>query len=513
MEYLREAWRHGRGWGVLPGAPAELHESALAVEALRTLHDADSEWKIAETLAHYRATPTSQLSGWSADELLDGLRMFGGAKGEDLFYAELRAELRRRVSRLEAGRPRRMIQLARIAASGVYLFDDDELRQLCRELLDAQRGDGGWASVSGEPSSLLATSSVHDALAICADADSARRRAVEFLRHSLGEIGKATTQDVTAALTVLADYRHARDDVNRAVEELVARSNRDGGWGGARDAPSTVEYTALAVISLVAAGLTSFVPTRLAVDALEAVDTQTEAVRLEMQELHKSLDLEVNQRCGEIARERDDLRERLRGVEQQRQDALTRVEDLERLISWYSLRFTISESSATRSAILRAIAGSFAFVACGLAVGLVVYTVTTHAGLITESLTASVLGALFVLVVILAYNERQRYRDFRTRAALGDPDEFLADPISRRLRRDFVMMSEGWPRSVRNEIAFYLYAEVLSAPPDIALRLVDSLAFRVGLDEIELAELRGWVGKTTQLSPPARRALVGDLTT
>ncbi|MCS7042283.1 MAG: hypothetical protein NZR01_05780 [Bryobacteraceae bacterium] len=164
--------------------------------------------------------------------------------------------------------------LALLALRSVNHLEDGMAREAADALMQAQRGDGGWSVSEADPSSPDVTGAVIEALIACGQSQDAPavRRAVQFLEDSQhaeawwrGSRGICRLYGTAMALRGLRaaglDDREA--SVLRAGEWLRSIQNADGGWGehpeshGSgefREAASTPEQTAWALLGLLAGG-------------------------------------------------------------------------------------------------------------------------------------------------------------------------------------------------------------------------------------------------------------------
>lgn len=175
---------------------------------------------------------------------------------------------------LHAGPDAETTALVLLALERTGQLDDGLARQACDALIAAQQSDGGWRAADGEPPAPDVTGLVLEALAACGQPQDQPpvRRAVKFLEDSQhaeawwrGARGICRLYGTAMALRGLraagCDDREAA--VLRAGEWLRSIQNADGGWGEHpesfesgefREAASTPEHTAWALIGLLAGG-------------------------------------------------------------------------------------------------------------------------------------------------------------------------------------------------------------------------------------------------------------------
>lgn len=164
--------------------------------------------------------------------------------------------------------------LALLALRATDRLEEETAREAAAALLAAQRDDGGWSGSEGDPSSPDITGLVLEALIACGQGQDARpvRRAVQYLEDSQhgeawwrGARGVCRLYGTAMALRGLraagCDDREAA--VLRAGEWIRSVQNADGGWGEDpeshgggefREAASTPEQTAWALLGLLAGG-------------------------------------------------------------------------------------------------------------------------------------------------------------------------------------------------------------------------------------------------------------------
>lgn len=175
---------------------------------------------------------------------------------------------------LDPGPDAETTALVLLALQRAGQLDEGLARRACDALAAAQQGDGGWSAAEHEPSSADVTGAVLEALAACGQTQESApvRRAVKFLLESQhaeawwrGARGICRLYGTAMALRGLraagADEREAA--LLRAGEWIRSIQNADGGWGEDpasheggefREAASTPEQTAWALLGLLAAG-------------------------------------------------------------------------------------------------------------------------------------------------------------------------------------------------------------------------------------------------------------------
>jgi squalene-hopene/tetraprenyl-beta-curcumene cyclase len=148
------------------------------------------------------------------------------------------------------------------------------IRRGCDWLLEMQNSDGSWGGFlrNGKMSmdQPCAALTAHAVMALAEAGGYGRRdrcirRALQFFARTQTADGaipnlwfRNHTCGTAWALSAYASLGIAHDPVAaRAAAWLFRNQNSDGGWGGARDVPSTVEETAWALTALSASGVPS----------------------------------------------------------------------------------------------------------------------------------------------------------------------------------------------------------------------------------------------------------------
>lgn len=535
IAFLVDARRRDQGWGIYRGADTDRHASAVAVEALRHADDESLEGVLQEAQEFFLDKYGGNIRGLGAEALTDVIYLLKDTVRDrpDLLKAISRqvSAFLREAFAAPSTSTTRIAGLA-LACEAAGVLSAEERARLCERLLERQAADGSWSAATRGAGTVTASALAIRALSICDGeayeaALSHGYRHLELAAQRLSETGEDVDSAVLAhALRALGE-REQSDywTIAALLDRLRERRNVDGGWAGQPDGPSTVEHTGLVVLAMTAAGSDQFVPARLARAAVLHVERGFDEVVGERDRLKSEFDAEVRRQFGTLAAERDRLEDRLAAAAK----SDDRLEELERENAF--LR-RVARPVAYTSDLLRPprranaaweILPLFVFIALvgGVIVALTLLDVLPiPTGGAAAAGAVSLLAALVVAAVAL-YVERRSRLFFESVASASDAaraqlqevdlSEGAASDRIRSLRRAFISMSGDWPHGVRSEIVYLLFEQFVDVPTDIAERLAERNAMRVGAPPHVAFEFSEWVAAAALLEPPERRLLFDQL--
>jgi hypothetical protein len=340
--------------------------------------------------------------------------------------------------------------------------------------------------------------------------------------QQLGSAGDTFTQAMV--LLALAELPLDLYEIIREGVEVVGGSrNRDGSWGGGSGETGNIEITALSLLALVAAGENRFVPASLARAALTGIGRQMEEITCERDNLRQEFEKRVQGECGKVVKERNDLLKlnetlnlRLRSVRKRRSleaepddEVIMVLEDDE---GYPSFRESKVQASLTRTLALRFFGENLGrltfFFALSLTVTMAIYLSMKKPFPNSLWYVAGILAAVGLFVMFSDWRQKRRRLANRESANF----ELVAlRPELARLRLKYYELSESWPLSVREELAYRLFTELVGMPPEIGVRYSEDLAAKLGFGTKERKEFLVWVSRVMLLSSRDRRVLVTQL--
>lgn len=454
--FLLAARGDSGGWGVLPGLPVDLHQTAIALEAM-ALASPERAARIADE--HGRSLWSElaeKLELLRLDQQIDAaliLRTLAGERPE--VRRELLATLRDSYgSQLrDAARPDLAVLSRFMLVLAAYgMTDTTEFEIGAKQLIDRQDPDGAWGS-AGSDAELMTTAWAVRALAAASGerASRASRRGVAALWSRIEESGWHVLglADDSYRLGIVLRAVAERPDGHVALlldglHQLRLLQRPDGGWAGSPDTPSTVERTAVAVLALAAAEGTTALPAKLAY--LYFAESRAAPSQ---QGSSESFAVAVSRaaRSGRVA--------------------------------VYAALIAASSSAVAVLANLATSNGAFDIGSWPVLAGVGLLAATTGL-LIREQL-------------------RRLVRDRAEARAAADPEP----PLIMR----FLKITATVPQKLRRELVYLLYEEFLDVPPEVAARRSLSAGNRIGLDPPTARSFSLWAAEVAELTEQERRVL------
>jgi hypothetical protein len=522
-----------QGWGVFPDTDFDRRSSAVAIEALWTAEKSgDGGYHIVNATLVFKRKYAGQIRGLGADALADVVHLL---RDEIREHPNTAREVEERASMLlrELSSDTPPDAVRRVAALLLALHDDVELSardydEACRFLLSAQHpSEGSWSAVAGGQATLTTTAEAVRALALFSTegARLARDRGLRYLAGRvsssiLGE-GSADTFEIATALRAIgesdtADYAL----VFSLVQELRSRQNADGGWPSRPDSPSAIEPTGLAVLALTAAGARSHVPSRLAQAMLSAAETQAAEIRSERDRLKRDVDAQVESRCRELMIDHKRLKEQVTTLRAGAERATVlerRVQRLSRIADPVGYESELFADSLTSP--LMSVAGIVAAVVA-ISGALVAAWRGGDNLIVLVGASAAALGAAGLAVAFNVQVRNAQRLAFSLRRtsdrSYGQWDlDYGLVPSShlnhRDLRRALVEIVEDWTPSAREELIYILYDQFMDVPTDVAGRIGEQVAARLGVGARSAADFASWASAVGLMPPGERRVLFEQL--
>lgn len=567
VKFLECARTPSKGWGLYPGLPSELHQTALAIKALRSLNDPNTQGLIADVATYYKNDKEKTLQQLSLTDLADLLIVVRSETSLDSDYVEkvLNAIKFQYNSLLTNGQTIPLRDLGLLILSVRDLWD--HLKEFNSswliKLLNSQLPDGSWPASDGNTGCVITTSMIVQVLSELEIQDKEPlQRGLQFLIKFTKEKGRQpsdyiedtfTTATVLSAISKIPDvpYHLLSDGVNN----LLKLKNQDGCWGGGANEPSTVECTSLALLALIDAGENRFVPVRLAEAAFHDVLVGINKISNDLEQLKKDFDGKVQQQIGNVVQERDKLRaenkalkKELRNFEKQAHffEQVEFADKFSNILKYSENQTIIKDKSSPTRGILNIIHDVInltnPFIIRNTIVIIALTSITWLFYTIisqiiknkNQSILQSILQAIsplttinylliimpvLLITMLLIYlrllRAKRRFNFDRElfkleRAKIEQIKSGYVLPISV-LSDAFINVSRDWPHSIREELIYRLNKEFVELPPDIALRLIESLMNRFKLDFDQKIFLRQWIKLIMDLQVADRRVLFDRL--
>ena len=567
VKFLECTRTPSKGWGLYPGLPSELHQTALAIKALRSLNDPNTKGLIADVATYYKNDKEKTLQQLSLTDLADLLIVVRSETSLDSDYVEkvLNAIKFQYNSLLTNGQTIPLRDLGLLILSVRDLWD--HLKEFNSswliKLLNSQLPDGSWPASDGNTGCVITTSMIVQVLSELEIQDKEPlQRGLQFLIKFTKEKGRQpsdyiedtfTTATVLSAISKIPDvpYHLLSDGVNN----LLKLKNQDGCWGGGANEPSTVECTSLALLALIDAGENRFVPVRLAEAAFHDVLVGINKISNDLEQLKKDFDGKVQQQIGNVVQERDKLRaenkalkKELRNFEKQAHffEQVEFADKFSNILKYSENQTIIKDKSSPTRGILNIIHDVInltnPFIIRNTIVIIALTSITWLFYTIisqiiknkNQSILQSILQAIsplttinylliimpvLLITMLLIYlrllRAKRRFNFDRElfkleRAKIEQIKSGYVLPISV-LSDAFINVSRDWPHSIREELIYRLNKEFVELPPDIALRLIESLMNRFKLDFDQKIFLRQWIKLIMDLQVADRRVLFDRL--
>lgn len=529
IQFLHGARVYRKGWGAFPGMSSDLHHTACAVQALSQCKDESSIGLAADGAIYLRETINGGLSKLSIGQLAGLAAALGCEDNPDKEYLGqfLRAAQIRLEQLMASGDEYSLLAVSRLLSESAGLnLSREYISPWLDRILEQQRlDDGGWPIFPGQAASPLATAAVVELLSHIStdESRSAQVKAVGFIQGYIEANGWQTiyrtggTYEHATLLRALAESDNS--DFGFVVigsEELIARVNPDGGWGGGPGEASNVESTSLSIIALVAAGYTSFVPARLTFAALHDTRLILENAELERDKLVQDFEQKVQRHCGKVVKERDQLRDRISSLTERLQVAeLTTGEErakwVERLAqNKRELEERIAHyRSFSSDRSLPARVSFFVLVGVGsLSIASLLLMLWEYRESPFVLLTVMTIGIIFFSLryYLLSYRRYQKTPEWAELGETLDERQVREAPLAS-LRAFFRHCTEGLDAPVREEVIYRLFRDVFDMPPDVGRRYMEDLAFRLDLPAHNAILLTRWLEQVLELRPKERKLL------
>lgn len=549
IRYLKEARTPGKGWGPYPKSTTDLHHTALVLQALYYSRDKSLEPTIADAASYIRKTESVQLNQLSLEDVSDLLSIVRSEqrRGSEEYIAQLLATLEQAYAAVlesNAGMSIRQLTSAFLAVLELGRSDMGLVKTWTERLVHMQHPDGGWPNVTEKSSSVVATAMALQVLTRLTgeQASEALGRGLLYVRNQLAEttwknIGmNGDTFSYTTVLRALAEIPIA--DYNwskQGVDLLFTRMNSDGSWGDGPGEPGNVESTAMCLLSLAAAGQTRFVPARLAKVAIMEVQSQLNLVTDQRDKLRQDFEKRVDdvsdnllQERNELLLENDNLKSRLKTVQEEVQSARSAQQAAEyrslvierELVQLRTIRPSDTDSDdALKFGNIRV--PSFVVRILAVVVGPIILLSGISWYLLQQprqlwstivAIILLVIATIFSGFAAFALNERRRIdQNVQSLQRLRYSDLLSASSDISLLRRTFSMMSATWDPYVSEELAYRLFSDIPDMSPEVAGRYTEDLATKLRLAPEQRVELLSWVGQVARLDTAQRRVLLTQL--
>lgn len=510
-----------RGWGAFFGMEFDRHSSAVAMEAMAEVkRRAATQSMLLPTVDAMREKYKNQYPGLGIDALTDVVHLLRPILQPDskehkalaLRAAELLVGLQ---SDIPIDGSRRIAALA-IAAEGVDLINDGQMRQIGDFLLAQQRrGNGSWGPTQSSEPSLASTGEVVRLLSRFDGDDftKARRLARRFLedstRATLERGQRVDTFDLTLCLRALATEEEIDYELVAGLEqELMRRQNDDGGWPSNRGRDSAIETTGLSVLALSAAGAFKHVPSRLAraivSNARRAVDGPGgpgDSPKGEL-DLDSPAGAALNQAQIKIQEQADVIAGLKRqALRVQHGSGPTRFE------------YQLLSRRYSQGAQMLVFLGLGILAVGAIAIGFNIQGFTGIGSIAALSLGAAgaCLGAAYIFSKIPRFGGVRRQpipTGGRLESQAAEVDAAVLDHADLDgLRRWLQEIVIEWPEPAREELLYILFDRFLDVPSDVAARRAEREAIGLGLRGSEVEQFSAWASVMGFLSEADRRVL------
>lgn len=515
IQFIARNRRTGEGWGVFPGMPTELYTTGLSSWVLKEIGGREVSGVVADVSAFIRETvqPTD-------DPLivkqLTGLVMAARAEStpdESFLRTTIKCVDQQMENNDLSTEP-----VPDLAELGWALAQSGESARelvgvIAKQIVQLQtREEGGWPTTSGGRASALSTSVVVRFLCGSADEFSDEiARGREYLESILNngegwqELGNnlVTRSHILWALALSSEAPSSL--LMAGISELRVSQNEDGGWGDGLGEVSSIESTAAALLALAASGETRFVQSRVAQAALSEANKAVYRVSQERDELRRDLRAKVEREVGKVIAERDSLRRDKKALAARLSRLETEVElsiaspahDVEIGSHFYYLLRKRFRSITTLAGTLFAITGIF--------LGVLLF-VDPQMSIVTSTMLAVsvLLAGVFIFLIPKTFfrrieSEARRRQAFREFSSRSDMQQF---------QRDFLEMSQPWPTSVREEVVYRLFTEIVNLPPDVAIRFAEDLVFRFEMPPRVSREFQSWLRELLKLPRADQRVIL-----
>lgn len=549
LQFLRESQESAGGWPRYRGGASVLHETSLAIRAIAMFGDDSLDWLVAAGVKFVR-DEYDRPGNDSIEHLIDILQAATAEKNPDVTYAHnLALRLQQSVRRvLKEGRPLTTQSLSEALIALSRYHKNMPLSRELTELLMARRNEelGGWPAADTGTESFIPTAWATRALAEVGTEQSTRAvtGGIYYINSLLeGNWDAISERGGTLAVALgiralMVDHRTSDETVEAGLSWLRGVMNPDGGWGGGSGETSSIEYTSHVVISFLERGDNRFVPLRTAADAIRIAEQQIQALTAERDRLSHQFEDRVEERCGRVVEERDELRAQLRvettsikrlQTQHQRDVAQLKKAKVQQealkqeVLALRSRQHNITSGSppafVTRASQRSQIS---ALILCTL--GLV--GVSTGVSLIFDNRrwigVASISASMVFTLLVIAYLFRRQHmlysRAVRS-AARGLRDmEIFRSPVSEEFSSSsflyddivdsFRYAADRFTADVREQLIYRLLRDAAEIPSDLSKRYVRDIVLDLKISPRESQRLEVWLERLLDLEPMARRRAI-----
>ncbi len=553
LTYLLNARSGKEGWAQFSGMEPNIQSTAVVVAALSKIETSMTKTAIADIAVHYRKKHTGDLTCLDAATLCDLLVITAAESKFDRGYIDnLCEQLASRYSAAidNPNHPWSVALISRlvIALSACGVSDKWSAFEegLVSELITRQNTlDGGWPA-GGEGDSIA----ISTASAVCALTehpyeavlphvkDGIRFLTSQIRKNGWGNmecVGAMGTYPTTQTLLALGKSGIADPHIIQAgIDNVRSLINEDGGCGAVPGSASSIEYTARAVTSLVAAGAGNYVPAGLARLALLDADSElTNAVR-ERDDARANVGAQAQEICSGVMTERERLQDQVDGLKKQLIRAhrkLRSMRDMESrfnypdIVAGADLRLRSVRSSAYKT-------GFIVLLITGIILAITI--VTNRLFTIGSSKRQEWFGISSILVAIpIIFALISIVSSFilarSTRSKRASPDETNMNELwelsnkGRDLRSSdvpqgqlrliealwqFREVTEDLPASVREELVYRLLYRMPDLPRDIAPRFATEILLSLKAEHKTARAVERWVDKLATYPPTERRIIL-----
>jgi hypothetical protein len=546
VKFLENVRIPSEGWGLYPGLPSNLHQSALAVKALSALGDPSTQGLIVDVAIYYKENNVKTVQQLPLGDLVDLLTVVRSELSPDWEYiGKILSVIKKYHKSILAND-----YIISVRDLGALLLSlqglDERLAELtnscAKKLISYQLPDGSWPASDGSPGCLITT-----AIALQAFTDlkidytkDPIERGLHYLIKSLKAEGDQSldyTGDTFAKATLLSALAKipgaSYQLISELVNDLLKLLNEDGGWGGGPTEPSTVECTSLALLALTDAGENRYIPARLAEAALHDLSAEVYKVSKELDQLKQDFDGKMQQQIGNVIHERDKLRKENKEIKKEMhkleniKNIVQKVEIADRLVNVLTpfeeddfIKGRSTPPKLLKQLITTTIRDSWQNI-------IKLYILFTTLFILLNNIFPETGKNIFqfiglkpylsLIVVFIAITILYIFMTFFQKA-LKLPNELYENRLTLRLKSpiqlieySFFLMSREWPKGISEELVYLLNREFIELPPEIALRRVEILGNRLMLSTQQKAQLRRWLKTSMDLSVMDRRILFNKL--
>ncbi len=490
LTFLLAGQRSDGAWGLLLSLPADLHQSAVAVDALRSVGGEQVVEAISSCSRRFTSSLIPDNRECRLEDYVDALTVLDledeiAKEQVRLLLARVRKEY---ASCLDQDRlpvvthARVLLTLASFGLAGTTEFKRGVTR-----LLEAQRSDGAWGVTSAGGPSPLSTALACRAIRV-APGDSARESFRRGISHLLTvsdesdwlQVGSGRdSYAIAAVLRTLGEAAEVRPEpLMEGTQALLTLQNPDGGWGAGYGAPSTVENTACSLAALATAEGRNVVPSRLVEATLLLVGAEVARLESEL--------LQLRERNG-ARRVLDDQGGRHDSYIKQGSSAEGTSESLQELVD--ATTKVVQRERLLSTAALAAVVASLVSFAT------VLYDFSGSSRN-TILVLGGVLGS-FVAFLTARLTERVVRR--RGEGALRVRQTGRLTTRLRVLQDSFYELTESLGGERRTELVYLLYENFMDVPPDVAERSAYSLGFRLRMPPATARAFASWSAEVASL--------------